>query len=208
VTGCLLPTPADNLPFLEGIQPAELRRNGATLPLAHRIMEPGHLLHSAPTCPPSANAWHLKSRHIYVSAAQQLVSSCDNNNNIRAAHWADHRWNAAWAEELKEMAQTNKSVKSLCSCSEICVRVGGVKSQLFTAGVGLRQGRVLSPLLSSLVLLASSEQVPMGDHQQPVWVFPDLVIILGPSRIWSSSWAPVTTVPGYDVLFYLPSLEP
>jgi len=29
VTGCLCSTPADNLPTLEGIQPAELRRNGA-----------------------------------------------------------------------------------------------------------------------------------------------------------------------------------
>jgi len=31
VTGCLHPTPADNLPSLAGIQPAELRRIGATL---------------------------------------------------------------------------------------------------------------------------------------------------------------------------------
>jgi len=39
------------------------------------------------------------------------------------------------------------AVKSLYSCSEICVHVGGVKSQPFTVGVGLRQGCVLSPLL-------------------------------------------------------------
>ena len=31
VTGCLRPTPTDNLPVLSGIQPAELRRQGATL---------------------------------------------------------------------------------------------------------------------------------------------------------------------------------
>ena len=35
VTGCLRPTPAD-----AGIRPAELRRNGATLYLARRAMEP------------------------------------------------------------------------------------------------------------------------------------------------------------------------
>ena len=45
VTGCLRPTPADNLPILTGIQPAELRRRGATLSLGRRAMEPGHLLH-------------------------------------------------------------------------------------------------------------------------------------------------------------------
>ena len=61
--GCLSPTPADNLPILAGIQPAELRRNAATLSLARRAiaMEPGHQLHSALTCPPGANARRLKS---------------------------------------------------------------------------------------------------------------------------------------------------
>ena len=43
MTGFLRPTPADNLPILAGIQPAELRRNGVTLSLARPAMEPGHL---------------------------------------------------------------------------------------------------------------------------------------------------------------------
>jgi len=43
VTGCLRPTPADNLPILAGIQPVELRHKGATLSLARRAMEPGHM---------------------------------------------------------------------------------------------------------------------------------------------------------------------
>ena len=89
VTSCLRPTPVDNLPILAGIQRAELRRNGATLSLARRAMEPGHLLHSALTCPPSADARPLKSRYPFVPAAQQLIKSSDNNN-IGAAHWADH----------------------------------------------------------------------------------------------------------------------
>jgi len=46
VTGCLCPTTAHNLPILAGIQPAELRRRGATLSLGRRAMEPGHLLHT------------------------------------------------------------------------------------------------------------------------------------------------------------------
>ena len=49
VTGCLHPTPADTLPILAGIQPAELHRNGATLSLARHAMEPGHRLHLALT---------------------------------------------------------------------------------------------------------------------------------------------------------------
>jgi len=73
VAGCLYPTLADNLSILAGIQAAELRRNGATLSLARRAMEPRYLQHSAPTCPPSANARLLKLRHPLV-AAELLIS--------------------------------------------------------------------------------------------------------------------------------------
>ena len=46
VTGCLLPTPTENLPVLTGIQPAELSRLGTTLFLANRaIHDPDHVLH-------------------------------------------------------------------------------------------------------------------------------------------------------------------
>jgi len=48
VTGCLHPTPADNLPTLSGIQPADHRRIGATLSLARRAMEPCECKRTAP----------------------------------------------------------------------------------------------------------------------------------------------------------------
>ena len=65
VTGCLRPTPADNLPVLAGILPAGLRRNVATLSLACRAMEPRHLLHSVLTWLLGANAprFHLRPWH-------------------------------------------------------------------------------------------------------------------------------------------------
>ena len=97
VTRCLRATPADNLPILVGIQTAALYRNGTTLSLARHTMEPGHLLQSELTCLPSADARRLESRHPFVPAAQQLISLSDNNN-IGAAHWADHQWNAEWAD--------------------------------------------------------------------------------------------------------------
>ena len=64
VAECLHPRAADNFPILAGIHPAELRRKEAKMSLARRTMEPGHLLHSALTCPPGGNARHLKSRHV------------------------------------------------------------------------------------------------------------------------------------------------
>ena len=59
-------------------------------------MEPRHLLHSALTCPLSAIVRHLKSRHPFVPAAQQLVRFSDNN--ICVAQWVDRQWNAEWAD--------------------------------------------------------------------------------------------------------------
>jgi len=85
------------LPILAGIQPAELRRKVATLSLASRAMKPAYHLHSAPTRPSCADARRLKSRHQFVSAAQQLISSYDNNN-IRVARWVDRQWNAEWMD--------------------------------------------------------------------------------------------------------------
>ena len=46
ITGCMHPTPTDYSPILLGIQPVELRRQGATLSMAYRsVMETNHLLH-------------------------------------------------------------------------------------------------------------------------------------------------------------------
>jgi len=64
------PTSANNLLILAGILPAELRRKEATVSLARRAMEGGHLLHSVVTCPSSATARRLTSRNLFVPAVQ------------------------------------------------------------------------------------------------------------------------------------------
>jgi len=84
VTGCLRSTPAYKLIILAGIQPAELRRNGVTPSPARRAIEPRNLLHSALRFPPKANLRHLKSRHPFVLAEQQLISLSDNNYKLWA----------------------------------------------------------------------------------------------------------------------------
>ena len=100
-TRCLRPTSADNLSILAGTQPGELHCNEATLSLARRAVEPGHRLHSALTCPSSADARHLKLRHPFIPATQQLISLSDNN--IYMAQWVDHQWNAEWADNLTRL---------------------------------------------------------------------------------------------------------
>ena len=68
-----------------------------------------------------------------------------------------------WPREIIRTGSSGKALGSLAgvrcwrlpftdrrvttSCSDVCVRVGGVKSQPLTVGAGLRQGCVLSPLL-------------------------------------------------------------
>jgi len=92
VTLCPRPTPADNLPILTSIQPAELCYKEATRSPACRAKKPGHLLHSMLTCPSSRN----------VPAAKQLISSSDDNNKS-AAVLADNRWNAEWLESTTRL---------------------------------------------------------------------------------------------------------
>jgi len=91
LTGCLRPTPADNLSILAGIQPAGFRLKRATLSPARHAIGPGNQLHPALISSQGGNAWHLKSKHPIVPAAQ-LISSSDENNRSGAL-WADHRCN-------------------------------------------------------------------------------------------------------------------
>jgi len=65
VTGCLHPTPADNLPILAGTQPAELHRKGAPHSLARRVMAPGHLLHCSPVYRVGMHGVSNRHTHLY-----------------------------------------------------------------------------------------------------------------------------------------------
>ena len=76
VTGCLRPTPTENLPVLAGIQPAELRRLGAKLSLANRaIHDPDHVLHRKLVGQQDAHWGRLRSRRSFVPAAWKLLDN-------------------------------------------------------------------------------------------------------------------------------------
>ena len=75
-TGCLHPTPTEDLPVLADIQPAELRRLGATLSLANRaIHDPDHVLHEQLVGQQDAHLGRLRSRRSFVPAAWKLLGS-------------------------------------------------------------------------------------------------------------------------------------
>ena len=94
VTGCLRPTPTDHLPVLSGIQPAELRRMGATLSLAYRgSLDPDHILYGLLSGSSDTRQVRLRSRRPFVSAARNHLDNLASRG-IRASEWTNYKWKA------------------------------------------------------------------------------------------------------------------
>ena len=71
VTECLRPTQTDHLPILPGIQPAEFRRMGATLSLAHHeSLDPNHIIYGLLSGSSDNCQMRLISRRPFVPAAR------------------------------------------------------------------------------------------------------------------------------------------
>ena len=89
VTGCLRPTPTNNLSVLSGIQAAELRHQEETHSLANRSsLDPSHILHGQLTELQAASKDKLKSRHQFAAAAPKLLHNF-SELGIRAAQWTN-----------------------------------------------------------------------------------------------------------------------
>ena len=98
VTGCLRPTPTDHLPVLSGIQPAELRRMGATLSLAYRgFLDPDHILYGVLSGSSDTRQVRLRSRRPFVPIARNLLGNLARLG-IRASEWTNHKWNTEYCE--------------------------------------------------------------------------------------------------------------
>ena len=93
----------DYLPILAGIQPAELRRRGATLSLANRAtLNPDHILHEQLVGKQNAHQGRLKSRRPFVPAAQKLLDSL-TESDIRPAQWMDYVWNMEYLKSASRL---------------------------------------------------------------------------------------------------------
>ena len=100
VTGCLRPTPTDHLPVLSGIQPAELRRMGATLSLAYRgSLDPDHILHGLLSGSSDTRQARLRSRRPFVPGARNLLNNLARLD-IRASEWTNHKWKSSTMKML------------------------------------------------------------------------------------------------------------
>ena len=102
-TGCLRPTPTEDLPVLAGIQPAELLRLGATLFLANRaIHDPDFVLHGQLVGQQDAHLGRLRSRRPFVPAAWKLLGSL-SELDIRVKQWTKHKWNVDYFESTSKV---------------------------------------------------------------------------------------------------------
>ena len=103
VTGCLRSTPTDHLPVLSGIQPAELRRLGATLSLAHRgSLDPDHILYGLLNGSSDTRYVRLRSRRPFVPAARNLLDNLAQLG-IRASEWTNHKWKTEFCENASRL---------------------------------------------------------------------------------------------------------
>ena len=103
VNRCLRPTPTDHLPVLSGIQPAELRRMGATLSLVHRgSLDPDHILYGLLSGPSDTHQVRLRSRRPFVPAAQNLLDNLARLG-IRTSEWTNYKWKTEYCENVSRL---------------------------------------------------------------------------------------------------------
>ena len=103
VTKCLRPTPTDHLPVLSGIQPAELRRMGATLSLAYRgSLDPDHILYGLLSGSSDIRQVRLKSRRPFVPGARNLLDNLARLG-ICTSEWTNHKWKMEYCENASRL---------------------------------------------------------------------------------------------------------
>ena len=103
VTECLRPTPTDYLPVLSGIQPAELRRMGATLSFAYRgSMDPDHILYGLLSGSSDTCQVRLRSRRPFVLVARNLLNNLARLG-IRASEWINHKWKTGYCKSTSRL---------------------------------------------------------------------------------------------------------
>ena len=135
VTGCLRPTPTDHLPILSGIQPAELRRLGATLSLSCRgPLDPNHILYGLLSGSSDTRQVRLRSRRPFVSPARNLLDSL-GRLGICASEWKNHKWKTEYCKNASRVCafvpETGARPVKMC-----LPRVAWVKLNRLRTGVG------------------------------------------------------------------------
>ena len=170
ITGCLQPTPVEQLPVLAGIPPAELHRQAACLALAHRAMDPDHLLHH--TITREETQPRLKSQRPFATSGKYHLSTTLPNET--KAHWIAKMWSVEWQPSTSRLCEYITSPSRSCAGSGL-PRQAWVKLKRLHTGVGRfnadvwRWGLSKSPACDcgadQQTAIASSLSAPYTFHQ-------------------------------------------
>ena len=89
--------------ILSGIQPAELRRLGATLSLAYRgSLDPDHILYGLLSGSSDTRQVRLRSKRPFVPGARNLLDNLARLG-IRASEWTNHKWKTEYCENASRI---------------------------------------------------------------------------------------------------------
>ena len=92
-----------NLLVLSGIQPVELRRQGATLSLAHRgSLDPDHILYGLLSESSDTRQVRLRSRRPFVLGARSLLDNLARLG-ISASEWTNHKWKTKYCKNASRL---------------------------------------------------------------------------------------------------------
>ena len=88
---------------LSGIQPAELRRLGATLSLAHHgSLDPDHILHVLLSGSSDTRQVRLRSRRPFAPGARNFLDNLARLG-IRASEWTNYKWKTEYCESVSRL---------------------------------------------------------------------------------------------------------
>ena len=130
ITGCLQPTPVEQLPVLAGIPPAELRRWALSLALACRAMDPDHLLHH--TITREETQPRLKSWRPFATSGKDLLSTTLPNET--KTHWIARMWSVEWQPSTSRLREYITSPSRSSPGSDIprqaCVKFNRLRTKV------------------------------------------------------------------------------
>ena len=99
-----MPTSHSNGPPTCTLKPAELRRMGVTLFLAHRgSLDPDHILHGLLSGSSNTRQVRLTSRRLFVPDAQNLLDNLARLG-IRVSEWTNHKRKTEYCKGASTMS--------------------------------------------------------------------------------------------------------
>ena len=148
--GCLRPTPTEQLPVLAGIPPPDVRRKAATLAIALKSEETGHLLHKTMINARGTDgeSRRLTSRNPFAQQAALLTKSLQPEQTVK--DWTAKVWKAQWNKTTSPLQRfiTDPTI-TIAGCN--LPRSAWTKLNRLRSGVGrfnanlFRWGLVQSP---------------------------------------------------------------